>query len=125
MTLEEQKRQIRARTRELVREARRLYEKKLPTPKLTFFSGDDETVGYQIGLNEIGYNLDYMAEDWESFYRLIPPHEVAHLVQTNLKPLSRQHGKFWKAVCRELGGDGESRWQPSDTFSDDTKGEAE
>lgn len=71
-----------------------------------FFSGGYDA-GWQMGADIIGYNLELARRNRREFMEVIVPHEVAHLVQTNTKPLSRQHGKYWRQVCLDLGGTGD------------------
>ena len=97
---------LRRRTFRLIRQAEHLYGITLPETTVMFFSGGYDA-GWQIGADIIGYNLELARRNRREFLEEIVPHEVAHLVQTNTKPLSRQHGKYWRQVCLDLGGTGE------------------
>lgn len=97
---------LRRRTFRLIRQAEHLYGITLSETTVMFFSGGYDA-GWQMGADIIGYNLELARRNRREFMEVIVPHEVAHLVQTNTKPLSRQHGKYWRQVCLDLGGTGE------------------
>ena len=96
---------LRRRTFKLIAEAERIYGVKLPKTTVFFFSGSDDA-GWQVGSDRIAYNVELARRNRQVFLDEIVPHEVAHLVQTNTKPLSRQHGKYWHEICLRLGGSG-------------------
>lgn len=97
---------LRRRTFKLIAEAERIYGVNLPQTTVFFFSGGVDA-GWQVGSDRIAYNIELARRNRQTFLDEIVPHEVAHLVQTNTKPLSRQHGKYWREICIRLGGSGQ------------------
>lgn len=59
------------------------------------------------GYYAVRFNVDMMLNDsWDHLYNNTIPHEIAHIVCFYLK-LDRGHGRNWKRVCIQLGGNGE------------------
>ena len=99
---------LRRKTFKLIRQAETLYGITLPKTTVMFFSGGTDA-GWQMDSDIIAYNLELARRNRRVFLEEIVPHEVAHLVQTNTHPLTRQHGKYWRDICIALGGTGEPR----------------
>lgn len=55
--------------------------------------------------NEIEYNLSIFKQDTIRCIKEIVPHEIAHFVCDRMG-YGINHGKVWKAICKNLGGTG-------------------
>jgi SprT protein len=100
---------IQAELERLTREAVDLASQKLgcsvpfPYPSV-YFSLKGRVAGLaHLQTNKIGYNLIIAEKNWDDFSKVVPKHEVAHLIDWQVYN-GHGHGRTWKMVMRQVFG---------------------
>jgi predicted SprT family Zn-dependent metalloprotease len=115
---QERKMLVETRVRELIALANKKYNILLPKIEVRF-DLQGRVAGWACGGSRfyLRINTDMMQNSsWDHIYNDTVPHEVAHLVcfHTNW---DRGHGRYWRMVCKDLGGTGKRCHNESVTYA--------
>ena len=109
--LAERKQLVLDKVNKLITQARELYgPDAVPQNLQVYFDLRGRTAGQAVrhnGRHWIRFNTDMMQnESWDHIINNTVPHELAHVICV-WKNWDRAHGRMWRQVCRNLGGDAE------------------
>ena len=115
----ERREMVEARCRELLELAAVKFGRTMPYVTILFdLKGRCAGRAIRRGHNySVRFNVDMMMNDsWDHVYNNTVPHEIAHIVCFYLQ-IDRGHGRTWKNVCIQLGGNGERCHNEEVTYS--------